>query len=364
MTTKTLGTRDGLTRQLVTSTADFDLSALAELMKEAWALDYADRLRIDFNKTHLHHMMAGSSWFGVLVCADDGRPVGFEVAMERTLFCQGERLHTFLVTAFTVSAEYRRRGIGRWVLEGINKVAFEERGADLLFSSFHHGAAGSPTVQSTFDQIEGFGVNRFSSFPSWGRRIDKEPLPAIELPADVTRLQLSNDSSDWEVSSEGDSARGVALPSMDSFTETVRTGYDVSFVPDASFGDYYLRADSPEAGALWYDFGQGATCLVTYALTPLIVNERGLRPTGLIQAVHAENCQPAHLEQLLVHLSHRFLAQGCFAITLYDIGVFPHEVLEKLGLQSDDRFDYAVRGPREVIDRFADVKPPFFLDFS
>lgn len=364
MTLRTLDSRDGLTRHVVSSTSDFDLSALAVLMEEAWAADYADKLRIDFNKTHLHHMMEGADWFALLVCDDDARPLGFEIALERTLFRHGKPSKTFLVTAFTVSSAHRRRGIGRWLLEGINQVAFEERDAAFLISSFHHGAAGSPTVQSTYDQIKGFGVNRFHTFPSWGRRIDKQPLPPIEGNVAVARLQQLDTDPEWLAIPDNESSRDVSLPSVQSFTDTVRASYDVAYSPTQSFREYYLRADSPEAGALWYDFGDGAVCFVTYALTPLIVNQRVLRPTGIIQAVHAQNCEPIHLEQLLVRLAHRFLAQGCFAMTLYDLGIFPHEVLENVGLQSDDQFDYAIRGSREVVEQFSDVKVPFFLDFT
>lgn len=364
MTLETLDTRDGLTRDVVTSCADLDLGALAELMREAWAVDYADRIRLDFNEAHLRHMMTGSTWFGILVRTGSGRPIGFEIAVARTLFCRGEQLRAFLVTAFTVSSEYRRQGIGRWVLEGINKVAFESRGADLLFSSFHHSAAGSPTVQATFDAIQGAGVNRFHSFPSWGRRIDKEPLPELARPFSVARVEQFDGQPDWHGRCEEGSDVVVSIPTRAAFTETVRTSYDVAFAPTESFGDYFLHANSEEAGTLWYDFGPDSHCFVSYALVPLVVNERVLRPVGVVQAVHAKNCEPAQLEQLLIHLAHRFLADGCFAMSLYDVGVFPHDVLEKVGLQTDDRFDYAVRGPREVIEKFNDVNLPLFLDFN
>jgi len=364
MTLRTMDSRNGLTRHVVTSTSDFDLDALAGLMEESWASDYADKIRIDFNKTHLHHMMEGGEWFALLICDDAGHPVGFEIAMERTLLCHGRPSKTFVVTAFTVSSKQRRRGIGRWLLEGINQVAFEERDAKFLISSFHHGAAGSPTVQATFDQIEGFGVNRFHTFPSWGRRIDKQPLPPIEGDAAVARLQQRDHTPDWVAISDNESGNKAPPPSVPAFTEALSHRYDVAYSPTQSFREYYLRADSPEAGALWYDFGDGATCFVSYALTPLIVNQRPLRPTGLIQAVHAENCRPIHLEQLLVRLAHRFLAQGCFAMTLYDLGIFPHDVLRKVGLQSDDQFDYAIRGPVEAIEQFSRVEVPFFLDFT
>jgi ribosomal protein S18 acetylase RimI-like enzyme len=62
-------------------------------------------------------MVEPSTWIGVLVCTDDGAPVGIELALERTLYCRQARLRAYYATVFTVSAHYRRRGIGRWLLD-------------------------------------------------------------------------------------------------------------------------------------------------------------------------------------------------------------------------------------------------------
>jgi hypothetical protein len=52
-------------------------------------------------------------------------------------------------------------------------------------------------------------------------------------------------------------------------------------------------------------------------------------------------------------------------MSLYDLGVIPPELLQRLGFHpSDDRYAYAVRGPRSTIAPFATVQPPFFVDFT
>jgi GNAT superfamily N-acetyltransferase len=38
--------------------------------------------------------------------------------------CRQVPLRTYYATLFTVSAHHRRRGFGRWLLEGINQLVF------------------------------------------------------------------------------------------------------------------------------------------------------------------------------------------------------------------------------------------------
>jgi hypothetical protein len=71
------------------------------------------------------------------------------------------------------------------------------------------------------------------------------------------------------------------------------------------------------------------------------------------------------LERILHHLGLYFSARGCFAIALYDQGVFPQDLLHHLGFRlSADRYVFAVRSPRQAIDAFTTVQPPFFMDFT
>lgn len=360
-----LDSRDGLTRYAVTSIADLDLPALLALMEEAWQADYPDHVRPDFTEAFLRRMMTGSSWVGVLVCTDAGRPVGLELALERTLYCHQVPLQAYYATVFTVSAQHRRRGIGRWLLEGINHLVFEEHQADLIFSTFHHGHAGSPTVQSTFDRIPDWEVNRFYTTPVWSRRLDRDPLPPLTEPISVTRVVQPADHAEWTQQADSSTSADLTLPTLDEFTQTIRTQYDVAFGLDASFRSQYLLPEVPDAGVLWYDLGQGARCGASFYMTPLAVNERHLRPAGLLQSLHTENCTPTHLERVIQHLAQVFLDHGGFAMSLYDLGVIPHELLHRLGFQpSEDRYAYAVRGPRRTIEPFATVTPPFFIDFT
>ena len=360
-----LDTRNGLTRYAVTSITDLDLPALLALIADAWRADYTDRVRPDFTEAFLRRLMANTTWVGILVCTEAGLPVGFELALERTLYCRREPLRTYYASVFTVSTHHRRRGIGQWLLEGINQMVFEERRADLIFSTFHHGHAGSPTVQSIFDRIPDWGVQRFYTTSLWSRLVDRESLPPFTETISVTRVVRPADHAEWTPQADSADAAALTLPTLDEFTQTIRTHYDMAFGLDASFRSQYLLPRAPDAGTLWYDLGQGASCCTSYYVTPLIVNERRLRPVGVIHTLHTEQCTPEHLERVLRHLGQLFLAHGCFAMSLFDLGVIPHELLYRLDFHpSEDRYAYAVRGPRRAIEPFVTVQPPFFIDFT
>jgi GNAT superfamily N-acetyltransferase len=179
--------------------------------------------------------MADATWVGMLVGTEAGQPVGFELALERTLYCRQVPLRAYYATLFTVSAQYRRRGIGRWLLEGINQLVFEAQQAALIFSTFHHGHAGSPTVQSTFERILDWGVQRFYTTPIWSRRLDREPLPALPEPLSVTRVVWPEDHAEWIAQADSASSVNRTLPTLEAFTHTIRRQYAVAFGIDAGF---------------------------------------------------------------------------------------------------------------------------------
>lgn len=361
---RTLDSQNGLTRYAITSIDDLDFPAVLALIAEAWQADYVDHVRPDFTEAFLRRLMTDATWVGIMVCTDTGQPVGFELALERILYCRQQPLRAYYATVFTVSSHYRRQGLGRWVLEGINHLVFEEQQADLIFSTFHQGHAGSPTVQATFDRIPDGGVHRFHTMPFWSRRLDREPFPPLTRPLSVTPVVLPKDGTEF-VPHASAAATHTTLPSVAAFTQAVRAQYDVAFGLDASFRTLYLHPDASDAGTLWYDLGQGASCCVSYYVTPLIVNDHPLNPVGQIHSVHAQDCTPAHLEHVLHHLGLFFHEQGCFAISLCDEGVIPPDVLRQLGFHpSDDQYVFAVRGPRRAIESFTTVQPPFFLDFT
>jgi hypothetical protein len=154
----------------------------------------------------------------------------------------------------------------------------------------------------------------------------------------------------------------IALPSVAAFTDVLRTHYDVAFGLDSSFRTQYLQPDVTEAGTFWYDLEHGVAGCASFSTTPLLVNERRLQPIGQLHSLHTQHCTPQHLERILHHLGLYFSARGCFAIALYDQGVFP-EFLHHLGFRpSADRYVFAGRGPRRAIDAFTTVQPPFFMD--
>jgi hypothetical protein len=52
-------------------------------------------------------------------------------------------------------------------------------------------------------------------------------------------------------------------------------------------------------------------------------------------------------------------------MTLVDMGVIPRATLESLGfVPTDTQITFAVRGPERNLEGFADLRPPFFLDFT
>lgn len=360
-----LGTRDGFTRFAITSFDDLDLPALLALIDEAWQADYADQVHPHFTDRFIRRLMADSTWVGILVSTEDGTPVGFELALERTLYCRQQPLRAYYATVFTVSSRYRRRGLGRWLLEGINHLVFDERQADLIFSTFHQGHAGSPTVQSTFDRIPDWRVCHFHTAPFWSRRLDRDPFPPLTQAVSAIPVMLPREGTHLLAQAGAERSASVSLPSVADFTAALRTQYEVAFGLDASFRTQYLHPQAADSGTLWYAFTPGASACVSYYLTPLIVNDRQLQPVGQLHSIYTHDCTPNQIESMLHHLGLLLHARGCFAMSLYDQGVIPPECLQRLGFHpSEDRYVFAVRGPRHAIDPFLTVRPPFFLDFT
>ena len=146
LTLQPLGSRDGLFRYSVESIEDLDATALASVMSQGWAADYTDHLRPDFDESYLHHALAGSSWVAVLVATEAGDPIGFELALERTLNIRHTGLKAYYATLFTVFIQvpptwYWPLGAGRYQPTGLRT---EPGGSDLLDVSswrrrFTHG---------------------------------------------------------------------------------------------------------------------------------------------------------------------------------------------------------------------------------
>ena len=360
-----LDQRDGYRLGEITSISDLDLETFVPMVDAAWALDYVDQPRLIFDESYLAKVMGGSSWLAVVACADAGEPVGFEIAFERTLYVRGEPLEAYYVSVFTVSANHRRRGLGSWVLEGINRLVFEERGADLIVSTFHDDHAGSPAVQSTFDRIADWGVDRFHRTPIWSRRLDKDPFAPLADPPPWAELQLDDGGNETAIRAAEGHATVTKPTSLAELDDELRSGYELSFALEASLAEQYLMPGNPASATHLYDFGDEARCLCCFNLSSMAINDHRLRPIGQLQMLHAPDCSEdqvaAALHQLGLHLTER----GCFAMTVTDLGMIPRKVLEQLRFApSDDGIAFAARGPRASLDRITGIQPPYFLDFT
>jgi GNAT superfamily N-acetyltransferase len=352
-----------MTCYAATSVNDLELPALLTLLEEAWQADYRDRERITLDEAFLRWLMAEPVWVGLLVCTDEGQPVGFELALKRTLYCHQQPLQAYYNTLFTVSSQHRRRGLGRWMLHCINHLLFEERGADVVVAAFHPGHAGLPTVQSAHERLPGWGIKLFHAACIWGRRLDGHPLPAIEPPPAAIRIALQADAPYFTpLSSEGTPA-SWSLPTVAALTERLRTCHQVAFGLEGSFQTRYLRPGAPHAGTFWYDFGQGAQCSISFDMVALRRNEHCVGLLGRLQTVYAHHCAPEHLSRALHWLCCFFQDQGCCLVGLLDHGVIPHEVLRALSFRpTGEKRVFAVRGPQAAIRAFETVYPPYFID--
>jgi GNAT superfamily N-acetyltransferase len=358
-----LESRHGLTSYAVTTINDLDLPALVALMEAAWQADYREQVRLVFDEAFLRWIMVEPGWVGVLLCTPAGQPVGFEMALARTLYCQQHTVRAYYASLFTVSLQHRRQGLGRWLLENLNHLVFAERRADLIFSTFHAGHAGSPTVQYTYDQIPDWGVQSFHTSPIWGLRL--KALPPVRVALQGTRVVLYPGATSLTPRPESAGQPAPVLPTVTALNTALRQQYQVAFGPGESFRTQYLAPDTPQAGTFWYEFDHPAHCAMSFHITPIAIHIRRLGLLGQIHTVHASDCTALHLRQALQHLCEFFRHQRCYGATILDQGVIPHGVLHALDFQpTADRLVFAVRGPQAAIAPFAAVSPPYCLDFS
>jgi GNAT superfamily N-acetyltransferase len=355
---------DGCRLYEVTSLDDLDFGAFLPMVDRAWKLDYADEPRLDFDQAVFRKLARDPWWVGVLAVSGDGSPVGFELALERTLQVGGRTFRAYYASVFTVSADHRRQGLGRWILEGINRLVFEDRGADLIVSTFHQGHAGSPAVQSTFDRIPDWGVARFHDTPIFSRRLDKNPLPALEPAPSFVQLEMVGDRPESGLRARGASG-DRAVPAAGAIDDLLRAEFQASFALAGSLSAQYLHAGNPDSGLLLYDLGSGRLALCGFNVLPMAIGERRLRPIGQLQLLLAPGATSAQIEAIVHHLALFLAERGCFAMTLLDLGVVPRGVLDRLGFAATETLiTFAARGPKSTIEAFAGLRPPFFLDFT
>ncbi len=356
---------------------ELDVQALLAMVDEAWQLDYQGETRLVFDDTSLPRYLPAQDWLGVMALDERGAPVGFEVAMERVLFVAGEKLRCFYVSMLSVSAHHRRRGLGRWILEGINRAVFEDRGGDLIFSTFQLGHAGAPTVQATFDDISDWGVLHFQGSPIWSRRLDRDPLAPLEDPLEWRSLSVEtsetgaheegdHQESDHEESDHEEAVQLIDEDQLSALESWICGAHSVAFGLGASVRSQYLSPGvGPASGLFLYSLGNGRQALVGWYVVGLAIDDHRLRPVGQVQMMALAEAEEDEREHILRHLAEHFVSHGCFAMSVVDAGVSVERALESLGFErTGDDMAFAVRGPMERLAAFASAEAPYWVDFT
>lgn len=363
---RALESRQGLTSYAVTSIDDLDVPALTTLVDEAWRTDHSHQARLMWDEAFLRWFLTEPPWVGVLLCTPAGLLVGFELALERTLYGRQQEFRAYYASALAVSSSHRRRGLGRWLLEDLHHLVFVERRADLIYSSFLDGRAGGPTVEDTYARLPDWGVQRFHTSPIWGQRLDRIPPSSAPLGSSLRVARVVCDAGATVLTpiADEDMLPPPLIPSVKTLNETLRTRYEAAFGLGESFRAQYLSPRAARAGTFWYATDDDeAHCAISFQLTPIARPAPGL--VGQIQTVHASRCPPLLLQEALRHLCRFFRDQECYAATILEQGVVPETVLYDLHFRpTRDQVIFAVRGPRATPAPFVAVSPPYCLDFS
>jgi GNAT superfamily N-acetyltransferase len=362
------GALEGFHRTVLTALGEVTLGALLSMIDAAWHASYRDVVRPHLNEHFLRKITACPGWFGVIVYDPSGLPAGFEIAFPRTLRACGRSFEVYYVTAFSVSAAHRRRGVGRWVLEGINHEAFENRAADLLFSTFDRAQAGTLTVQSTFERSP-YTVHRFHETPLFVRRFDStyttQPSHQPTLVAGAKVVNVV--SMDGQTLAPRDATIEVGkLPTLAELDAGISAAHEAAFALTPGFVSQYLNPEHAHQGeSLWFAFDDGAWCWINYGVNSLAFNEHRIGQSGQLQTLFARECSPEQIELCVRALIEHSRARGLRALVAFDHLALPSELLTRLKFSAspNDRFNFCVRGPAQNIELFRHLQAPYFLDF-
>lgn len=344
------------TCRVITRFDEQDMTRLLAMVDAAWRLDYQEDFRLDFSAGFMDRCTAQPGWFGVLVLDDSGAPIGWEIAMPRVLRTGAREFNAFYVTMFSVAPDHRRRGIGKQVLEGINEEAFGVRGADLIFSTFHGGHAGSPTVQATFDAA-GLQVNRFQETPAFVLRFDRAELPESGegLPM-ILAVSLEGD-----VVVDADAGR--QLVNVSELDAAIAEAHEVSFRSTDLLG-VFANPAVDTAKSYWLEFDDGAWCWVNATVNHLRYNEHAVGTSMQLQTLYGEGLTDVQVEQTIVALCRQWKAEKHLAAMAMNQTNMSPACLERIGFHADDQLYFAVRGSAEAVASFGNPSAPYFVDFT
>ena len=138
-------------------------------------------MRPQIDVTYLRWLLGAPGSIALGIEDADGRWVGFELAVERNLVCAGRTLRACYATLLTVSPAHRRRGLGRWLLDGLHGAA-RARGADVVLATFEGAHAGLPTVRAAVERTPGWALRTLQTPATWSRRLDRGGARTAPLP--------------------------------------------------------------------------------------------------------------------------------------------------------------------------------------
>lgn len=332
----------GLIGHALTSPAELDLPALVDLIDAAWREDYGQRTRPSYDEQFVRWLTTGPEWVATRLSTDDGELVGFELALERALYCADGELRVFYPMLLAVTPPRRRQGLGQWLIDNLHAQACE-RGADLLVSTFEAGRSGSPTVERSVSRANGWSFRRFHQPGTWLRRLDVDPPVRSQTKVLVTRIAAGE-------------AEVLAL-------DAELRIYGAAFGLKGSFAAQYLSPRWSDAGVLSCAFEDGNRCCVLYRLVRLVRGSAHARLSGQIQAMHGPGCTASQLRAAIVEACVDFRERGCFAATLLDHGTMTADDLGSIGfVPTESAIAFFARGPSAQVARLESARPPFWLD--
>lgn len=355
--------RHGLRCCATMTEEDLDRPVLLALLNHAWQAEYGEQSHIMYDDSFLETLLGESTWVGIVVYADDGHPVAFDLAQKRLLYCHGQPLQAFYNTLFTVSSQYRGQGIGRWIVHTISRLLVEEHGTEVICTTFQPGYGGLPTVQHSLEQMPGWDLQIFHQAFFWGRRLDLAPVPFSSSALCVGRLALPAGKDVFTMVPVTEEGGCPHVPSAAALTADLRRRYQVAFGWEAGFQTRYLRPHTPQAGTFWYDFAPESHCAMSFDIVPLMVHGQRVAPLGRIQTVYTRHCNARQLYEACQHLLRYMQDQGCRLAGVLDCGTIPEEVLQALAFErlGEERL-LAVRGAQANTRAFTHVHPPYLVD--
>lgn len=343
-----------------TAVRDLDIPRLVAMIDHAWRTDYPGAVRPIFDSAYMRWLMPDDESIAVII-SDADSLVGFYVALQRTLYCRQRTITAYYGTALTVAPQYRGLGLGRWITQTMNGLVIDQRRGEVIIANYNIAHGGLATVESALRGNLDWCVHPFHTAVTWSRDLASEPLPEPARLLKVEQVTVARDGR-LSASCEGSHGARLSLRSAVDANEELRTTYDVAFGLDSSLRTQFFDAPTGDAGTVVFIFDDGV-CGISFNIAELGLNERTFGRVGRLQAIHAVACSAEDVRSAVLHVCRWFQRKGCREVRIVDEGIVPPPVLEDLGFHSaDDRLTFAVRGPKDAVQLFEAVKPPYYID--